>query len=225
MFPPHGPLPPRVYWRRRAFAVGASFLAVVVLAMVIGRLVGTEDDRPVPVGEVGAGPHTPPPSSPAASPPTATPPTTSPAESPAAPRPTVPPGPPKACPDSVIKVAASTGTSRYRVGDRPVLRLLVTNAGKVTCVRDVSRELRELVIMSADGRERLWSSQDCYGPPEEQRRMLAPEKPLEFELRWAGRTSAPGCPANRRTVPPGSYQLIGKLGTLTGTPTPLVLAG
>ncbi|WP_460406505.1 hypothetical protein [Actinophytocola sediminis] len=103
------------------------------------------------------------------------------------------------------------------------MRLLIVNTGTEPCVRDVSRKLRELQIVSADGRERLWSSNDCYAPAGAERRVLAPGKPMEFALKWAGRTSAPGCPLARRTVPAGQYRVIGKLGPLASPPAPLTL--
>jgi hypothetical protein len=251
MIEPNGPLPAGVYWRRRAFAAAASVLAVAVLAWVVGGFVGTADDHPVQGTASSRGlpaqdapSSSPPPGSrlgdpsasasatsatsmspsptaaPAASPSSAPPgrPSTRPA-----PSPTVPPGPPKACPDTVIRVSAQADRPRYRVGERPVLRLLVVNTGQVPCVRDVNRKLRELLIFTADGRKRLWSSNDCYGPPGAEKRLLAPGKPVVFQLRWAGRTSAPGCPVERTTVPAGSYRVLGKLGRLGGPPTPLVL--
>lgn len=250
MIEPNGPLPAGVYWRRRAFAAGAAVLSVVVLAWVIGGFVGTADDQPVQgtgsSRDLGAAAPSSPPSSREAGDPSATasatatmspaasptaPPAASPSPAPpgrpttrpAAPPTTVPPGPPKPCPDSVMKVTAEPGAPRYRVGERPLLRLLVVNAGKVPCTRDVNRKLRELLIFTADGRKRLWSSNDCYGPPGAEQRLLTPGEPLTFQLRWAGRTSAPGCPLERTTVPAGSYRLIGKLGHLAGAPVPLTL--
>jgi hypothetical protein len=221
MFAPNGPLPSAVYWRRRAFAAGSSLLAVVTLAWVIGGLVGNADEHPVR-GESHdrAMPSSPPKPSPPGPGHSAT---TSVGSAPGVASTTVPPSPPKACPDSVVTVTARTGASRYRVGERPVLRLLVMNAGPVPCTRDLNRGSRELVILSADGRRRLWSSNDCYAPPSPDRRLLAPGKPVEFQLRWAGRTSAPGCPVERRTVPAGEYRVVGKLGRLAGEPSPLVL--
>ena len=250
MIEPNGPLPAGVYWRRRAFAAGAAVLAVVVLAWVIGGFVGAADDQPVQgtASSRAAGasaPSSPPaPSSreasasasasatasptasastvlPAASPGAA--PSARPTTRPAVPPATVPPGPPKACPDSVLKVTAQTGAPSYRVGERPLLRLLVVNTGKVACTRDVNRKLRELLIFSADGRKRLWSSNDCYGPPGTEQRLLPPGKPQAFQLSWAGRTSAPGCPLERTTVPAGTYRVIGRLGHLAGPPVPLTL--
>jgi hypothetical protein len=251
MIEPTGPLPRSVYWRRRAIAAAACVLAVVLLAWIIGALVGSADEHPVRGSgdsrQLAAAPSSPSPSdrrseSPSASAsasagPTASPtaaptssavpigsPTTKPAPKPTAkPTPKAPPGPPKACANEVIRVAARPGAASYRVGERPLLRLVVVNVGKLPCIRDLSRKLREIVVTTADGKQRLWSSNDCYGPPGTDRRTLAPGRPVEFTLNWAGRTSAPGCPLQRKTVSPGRYRVIGKLGALTGAPTPLTL--
>ncbi len=214
-------------------------MAVVLLAWIVGGLVGTADDQPV-AGTSGSqrlavAPSSPPPSArpagapsstsgaPTTAPTTAAPTTSATPASPTTRRAPAPAGPPKPCPDAVIKVVAQSGAPAYRVGERPLLRLMVVNVGKVPCTRDVSRKLRELVVTSANGKKRLWSSNDCYGPPEVDKRTLAPGKPLRFSLNWAGRTSAPTCPLNRTTVPPGTYRVVGKLGPLTGTAAPLTL--
>jgi hypothetical protein len=253
MIEPNGPLPRSVYRRRRAFAAGVSVLAVVLLAWLIGGLVEADDQHPVrgtantadlggpaAAGSVRATSDraSAPPSSPGPDDPrgsvTAGPSSTGPASGaskPAPPAPVVttttttpapPPGPPKACPDAVMKVAAAPDVPSYAVGTRPLLRLRIVNAGPVPCTRDVNRGLREILVMGADG-ARLWSSNDCYGPPEADVRVLAPNQPVEFSVNWAGRTSEPGCPLDRRTVPAGTYQVVGKLGALAGAPTQLVL--
>lgn len=241
MIDPSGPLPQAVYWRRRAFAAGASVLAVVLLTWIIGGLVEADDQHPVQgtanAAQVGAtvsgtasasdaraGRASAPPSSPGPDDPrgsvTASPRTSATGSPPATTTP--PPGPPKPCPDAVVKVVATPDVPSYPVGARPLLRLVVTNVGAVPCVRDVSRQLREIVVQGMDGK-RLWSSNDCYGPPERDVRLLAPKQALQFSVNWAGRTSAPGCPADRTRVPAGTYQVVGKLGALVGAPTPLTL--
>jgi hypothetical protein len=249
MIEPTGPLPQSVYWRRRVFAAGVSVLAVVLLAWIIGGLVEADDQHPVqgtasasviqtstgPDGRVTSARASAPPSSPgpddprgsvSASPRTAAPsetgqPTVKPAP-PAAPAPAPPPGPPQPCADAMVKVSATPDAPSYPVGARPLLRLQVMNVGPAPCTRDVSRKLREILVLGADG-TRLWSSNDCYGPPEQDVRVLAPNNAVAFTVNWAGRTSEPGCPVDRRTVPAGTYQVVGKLGALTGPPAPLTL--
>ncbi|GAB1514858.1 hypothetical protein JCM33774_69000 [Actinophytocola sp. KF-1] len=248
MLEPNGPLPQSVYWRRRVLAAVGSVLAVVLLAWLIGGLVEADDQHPVQgrAGTAELGGEAPPrsvrvtservsapPSSPGPDDPrgsvTASPSSSTPSATPS-PSPTVtttsppppPPGPPAACPDKVVKVVATPDVPSYPVGARPLLKLRIVNAGAVPCTRDLNRKLREILVLDADG-TRLWSSLDCYGPPEPDVRVLAPAKVVEFSVNWAGRTSAPGCPVDRETVPAGKYQVVGRLGPLTGPPTPLTL--
>ncbi len=250
MLEPTGPLSPSVYWRRRALAGGVCVVAVVLLAWIIGGLVGSADDHPVQ-GTVGArnlvvaAPSAPAQSSRAASAsasasasstartaePTApgSPPTEHSANQPTGrPVPTsrpapMPTAPPKRCADKALRVVAQPGAQSYRVGERPLLRLMVVNTGDVPCTRDVSRQLRELVITTANGGKRLWSSNDCFAPAGVDKRTLRPAETLRFSLNWAGRTSAPGCPVDRTTVEAGRYRVIGKLGELTGPPATLTM--
>jgi hypothetical protein len=224
MLEPTGPLSPSVYWRRRALAAAVCVLAVLLLAWIIGGLVGSADEQPVH-GTAGSQRLTGPPSSPAPSARPAAPSSTAPTTTTTTT--TMPPPPraepPKPCPDKVIRVTAEPGAPSYRVGERPLLRLMIRNAGPVPCIRDVGRKLRELVITTANGRKRLWSSNDCYAPPDTDRRVLAPAQTLRFSLNWAGRTSAPGCPLNRTTVEPGTYRVTANLANLQSRPTTLHL--
>jgi hypothetical protein len=123
----------------------------------------------------------------------------------------------------VLRVSASIARPSYRVGERPLLTLHVANAGPVACIRDVSRSLRALRVVSADGMTTLWSSDDCYTANIPDTRTLAPGQDATFSVSWAGRTSAPGCPVKRTTVPAGQYAVVGRLGALTSSPTPFAL--
>jgi hypothetical protein len=246
MIEPNGPLSASVYWRRRAIAAGVSLVAVVLLAWMIGGMVEAADQQPVQgtanSHDIAAGSPTSKGSTPtsagresaeasASAAPgdpvnkagTSTKPDEPPGQPPSKSASAEPPAPPGPCPDAAMSVIASPGEPTYRVGQRPLLRLSVTNKGPVPCFRDLGRKLREMVIMSADGQQRLWSSNDCYGPPGAEVKTLQPNETLSFTLNWAGRTSEPGCPEKRVTVPAGTYQLVGKLGPLVGAPSPLVL--
>jgi hypothetical protein len=249
MIEPNGPLPQSVYWRRRASAAVASVLAVVLLAWLIGGLVEADDQHPVQgtastadLGSPTSGVRvtsdreSAPPSSPGPDDPrgsvtaragepsseAASPTTSSPVPVTTTTTPAPPPGPPGPCQDEVTRVTAMPDVPSYPVGARPLLRLQVTNVGPVPCTRDVSRKLRELVVLGMDG-TRLWSSNDCYGPPEQDARVLPVNQPVEFSVNWAGRTSEPGCPVDRKTVPAGTYQVLGRLGPLVGPPATLTL--
>jgi hypothetical protein len=242
MIEPNGPLPQSVYWRRRAAAAGASVAAVALLTWLIGGLVESDDQHPVqgtadtadlggpaPAASVRASSErvSAPPSSPGPDDPRgsalASPSPTSAAPAPVTtPAPAPVPVPPAACPDAVMRVVAAPDAASYPVGTRPLLKLLVVNAGPVPCTRDVNGKLREILVLDTNG-TRLWSSNDCYGPPDQDVRLLKPNQPAEFPVQWAGRTSAPGCPLNRKTVLAGKYQVVGKLGPLASKPAPLVL--
>jgi hypothetical protein len=222
MLEPTGPLPPSIYWRRRVLAGVVCVLAVMLLTWLVGALVGSADDQPVR-GTSGAQNLTGPPSSPPPSTRPATPSSTSAATTSPAPTSSASPPPLRSCPDDVIEVGAQPGARSYRVGEHPLLRLTIRNTGAVPCTREVSRRLRELVITTANGGKRLWSSNDCYAPAEVDRRMLLPGKPLTFSLNWAGRTSSPGCPVHRATVEAGRYRLTASLAHLQSPPATLLL--
>lgn len=234
MIEPTGPLPPSVYRRRRVAAIVALVAAVALLVLTIDGLVGGDDSGQVRNVAGSDGDtvlrSTPPPMtrpSPGGSTTTSPTGTTSPAAESGTPSTssstTQPPSPPKPCPDDAIVVRADTGKPSYRVGEQPLLKLVVINVGEQPCVRDLSRKLRELVITRKSDGKRLWSSNDCYSPPGKDVRTLRPAKRLTFTLNWAGRTSAPGCPVERETVPAGEYLVTGKLGKLTGEAVPLRL--
>ena len=53
--------------------------------------------------------------------------------------------------------------------------------------------------------------------------LLQPGQVISYDVDWAGRTSAAGCPRSRTVVPAGQYALIAELGNLTSAPTPFAL--
>ncbi|TQM35644.1 hypothetical protein FB388_7083 [Pseudonocardia cypriaca] len=144
-----------------------------------------------------------------APPPTTTPPPTTPAR-------------PVPCTNDMIAVGAEVVGPERRVGERMVLRLVVTNSSTQPCVRDLDPVRQEIVVWSADGSQRLWSSNDCSSAKGADPRTLAPGQPLTFTVRWAGRTSAPGCPQRRDTVPAGEYRLLTRVDDVISPPTQFV---
>jgi hypothetical protein len=122
----------------------------------------------------------------------------------------------------MIAVKAEVAAGEHRVGDRTLLRLVVTNTSAQPCVRDLDPVRQEIVVWSADGGLRLWSSNDCSSAKGADLRTLAPGEPVAFSVRWAGRTSAPGCPAQRETVPAGEYRLLTRVDDVISPPTQFV---
>ena len=236
MIEPQGPLDPSVYWRRRAFALGGSILVVVLMAVIISAWLGhgsqadpqgvanrqnvaaTSSKRltssPPTSGTIAAAGAS---SSSSSAPPAPTP-TTSTTTGPPPPPP--PPGP---CPDTAVGVEARIAQPSYRVGQAPLLTLVVTNTGPVACKREVTRQLRELIVFTADAKTRLWSSSDCYYQQPADTRLLQPGEQATFSIAWAGRTSAPNCAPSGAPLPAGDYVVVGKLGSLTSHPTPFKL--
>ncbi|MQA11371.1 MAG: hypothetical protein GEU98_23040 [Pseudonocardiaceae bacterium] len=235
MIEPTGPLPPSVYWRRRVVAAVGSVLA---LLLIVWLLSSGSDESVAPTGgkDEGIAASAPPPSTSSTS-------SSSSATSSTSPSPTssghpVPssgkppessrtsprkPEPPRACADEVLKLVVRLGKPAYRVGERPRLSMVLTNAGPEPCVKNVSRQLRELVVTTMDRRNRIWSSLDCYPPTTNERPVLRPGQQLRFDLRWAGRTSEPGCPIERQVVPAGEYLVTGKIGKSISAPARLRL--
>jgi hypothetical protein len=129
------------------------------------------------------------------------------------------PGSEGPCPDQVIGVAAQVGAPQYKVGERPVFRLVIVNNGPVPCKRDLDAALQELGLFTGDGAKKLWSSNDCFPGKSKDLRTLTPGEPVTFALNWSGRTSAPGCRGSRAPVGAGEYRLLSRLGGIVSPPT------
>jgi hypothetical protein len=244
-----GPLPASVYWRRRWVAIASAVSVLALLAWGTSALVtggpdtaGSPTVRPATRAAVSApqqaspspaappqaapqpgteGPEEPGPSATATTErlvPDDTPRASSPVPSPAP----VPPTGPVPCTNDMLAVTAEVDRPEHRVGDRPLLRLVVVNTSDQPCVRDLDPVRQEIVVWSADGSERLWSSNDCSRAEGVDLRTLVPGQPVASSVRWAGRTSAPGCPAARSTVPPGSYRVMSRVDDVISSPTPFV---
>ncbi|EWM14488.1 hypothetical protein, partial [Kutzneria sp. 744] len=233
MIEPSGPLEPSVYWRRRVIALVCSVLVVVLLAVIISSLLGrgSQADPQGVANKQGVVPtsskrltSSPPTSgtiaaagasSSSSASPVPTPTTTT--------GPPPPPPPPGPCPDTSVTVEGRIAQAAYRVGQAPLLTLVITNSGPVACKRDVTRQLRELIVLTADGNTRLWSSSDCYYQQPADVRLLQPGEQATFSIAWAGRTSSPNCAPSGALLPVGDYVVVGKLGNLTSKPTPFKL--
>jgi hypothetical protein len=230
---PVGPLPASVYWRRRAVA----FVGLVgVLLLIWAVLPGGADDTPRDSAAAAGSP-----TDPAAAPTstgsgglTASPATddpgragdgpataaTTPVATTARPTPTPPPAP-KPCPDSALRLAVSPAQPAYVVGQAPVLRLQVRNAGTASCTRDLGAALQEVLLYR--GTQRLWSSNDCYPEGQRDEELMRPGVVHTFSVVWSGLVSRPKCAGTRTRVGAGSYALAARLGTLVSPRAPLTL--
>jgi hypothetical protein len=139
---------------------------------------------------------------------------------PAAPVPATGPVP---CTKAMLSVGAEIDRPDHKVGDKPVLRLVVTNVSDQPCVRDLDGSRLEIVVWSGDGVDRLWSSNDCVNPKTTDLRTLIPGQPVVFAVTWLGRTTSPGCTQPRTRVPAGAYRVMTRVDDLVSAPTPFLL--
>jgi hypothetical protein len=207
---PTGPLPPDVYRRRRALAAAGSVLALVLLVWLVGAVIGRGDEA-TPREPVAS--SSPPP--PAETPVVASSSSTTPPPPPGPPKP--PPGPPKPCEDAELKVSARVDEPSHAAGQEVGFAIVVSNTGALPCTKEIGRAVRELVVTTADGATRLWSSNDCYSTAGSEVRVLRPGEEFDFGLRWPGMTSEPGC-GKRTLLGPGDYLLTARVAGKAGDP-------
>jgi hypothetical protein len=233
-----GPLPPAVYWRRRAVVLGALLIVVLALFYTFGGTpkapagkqttmdstspaAATPDTTPTVLTPIITDnkPHQDPDDD---APPTAfTLPTNGPA-SPTAAAQAPASGP---CADAEILVTASPASSKVPAGKPVDLTIKFRNVGKRSCNRDIGADAQELRLI--DGEKVIWSSDDCNARHGSDVRKFAPDDTVAFTLTWNGRRSRSGTGATNCTTAPvpaiGTYALIGRLEGATSPPVALRL--
>ncbi|MDT5090771.1 MAG: hypothetical protein QOH60_134 [Mycobacterium sp.] len=224
---PHGPLPPQIYWRRRALAIGIAVLVIgAVVAVVITVLTGNAGADT----KNSAKPASPPQSAPPnpqpeiKSPLTPLPPPPTPTPTPISavtPPPVLKDG--DDCPDSTLAVKGITNQPQYLFGEQPKFTMVVTNIGLVACQRDVGAAVLAAYVYSLDT-NRLWSNLDCAPSNETLVKKFSPGEQVTTEVTWTGMGSAPQCPLPRQPIGPGTYNLVVQLGNLRSAPVPFIVA-
>ena len=208
MLHPVGGLPARVYWRRRLVVLAVLLALLAGGGWLVVRLLD-------PPGEGSTAAQDAPPSRPVPTPAleqvlpslasVRTP-------SPAAPRPAGPtPGGP--CTDDMVELTLRAPV-QVRAGSTPTLEIVVRNVSEVPCVRRLDGELQEVELFDDDG-DRVWGSNDCRPEESDRRATLEPREEVALEIVWSGRTSEPGCAAERTVPEAGVYVLRGRLDTAT----------
>ncbi|MGK8521726.1 hypothetical protein ACRS6B_09305 [Nocardia asteroides] len=217
MLEPNGPLPPEIYWRRRAFAIGILVVALalvtwVVLAMARGgdspgdtRSAGSSSVVAKPV-DAAAKPS----GEPAGAP-----------KSAAATTSAVSAGP---CPDQSLAIKVTVEQPTYRTGEQPVFGIVITNISSVACTRDMGSGLQQVSVHTLDGQRRLWSSTDCYPDGQPDVRTMNRGEQAAFTVTWSGSTSQPNCAGERVQVPPGAYNVVAQLGSVRSAAEPFNIA-
>lgn len=217
-----GPLPPAVYWRRRALVLGAILLVLFLVAQACmaasanpDRSAGESTGSPTPPASPSQpSPVTPEPEEPAGEP-----------EGEDAGEPSgeeLPPGGSgvdlgeAGCTDDEMLVRASAEPTTFAAGGRVRVALLIENDSDRACQRDVGGALREIYLRRSSGADRIWSSRDCADLEGQDVQELAPGMQLEYYVDWNGRASD-DCgqgEAAGELVEPGEYELVARLGTV-----------
>lgn len=235
-----GPLPPAVYWRRRAVVLGAGLLFLIVVlwsctqpgksgpnagksttptttptaeASPTGSVLTPQTGAPPgDEGAVGGDPG-------AADPPVAPDPSgDAPAgDPPVGTVPEVPPPAPGSCTDDEISVVPVPLSKSMRIGGTVGLQLTIKNISNRTCSRDLGADLQEVFIKS--GAAKVWSSDTCGGKGTSVV-SLVPNVEHTFQAEWNGNrdTKCSGPLAAGPDAEPGEYQIFARLGTKHSDP-------
>ncbi|WDZ85678.1 hypothetical protein [Micromonospora cathayae] len=238
-----GPLPPAVYWRRRAVVLGAGILfLIVVLYSCSGSGDNTANPQrspsptpsaaePAPSGSVltpqsGAPPASSDPDAPdgggpgGAGDPTAT------SAAPPAPGGGAPAGPAGGdggCTDAEISVTPVVLPASVRSGAPVDLQLKIKNISGRTCSRDVGADLQELYVKA--GAEKVWSSDTCGTAKGSDVQSFTPAFERSYTVNWNG-LDASQCAngiASGPKLAPGTYQVFGRLDTKLSAPAKLTV--
>ena len=108
------------------------------------------------------------------------------------------------------------------MGDRPILGVSVRNSGSAACTRDLSGPLQVFTVYTAAG-ARVWSTADCFPGEGTDIHTLPAQTAVQYNIKWSGSTSAPGCAGTRVQVPAGRYQVRVSIGTLVAKPADFVI--
>ena len=241
-----GPLPPTVYWRRRAVVIGVVLLAVILLFVSCGG----EDDGP----NRGTGASQAPTPAPASSTPEEEPSFSEadPNGGPALPDPedlrsqqpqpntgtdpsAAPPGTTGnnanvtapadgSCADAELAVTPVPASSAAKRGVPVTIRLKIKNTSARTCTRDLGAGAQELYL--DQGARKYWSSDTCSADRSANPTRMQPGAEYEFAVTWNGRQSSKCAAALAAgpAPPPGRYELRGRVGTKVSEPVALTIA-
>ena len=206
---PVGPEPPSVYWKRRALVIGGVLLVIIGLIMLWPSGGDTESTS----ADAGASPSAAPAASgsPAPSGTPSTPGTASSAASPSAPAPTTD------CLDSEIELRTTVDTPAPKVGTPVTMTMTIANISGVPCTRDVGAAVNQFTITS--GGYRVWSSDDCNPGGQNQIETIPPDQAFAVQATWPSVITSPGCPTPQQAAQPGTYDVAGSNGAVTGVAT------
>ncbi|MDF3307557.1 hypothetical protein P3H15_21245 [Rhodococcus sp. T2V] len=220
MLEPNGPLPPEIYWRRRALAIGGALVVLLLVVWLINSLRGGGDSETDPAAASSSL------TTPVSISPTASGSSTSSggsggsgggggggaaaaggeassgtsgssgASRSGTSSSAAPSGQPVAagqCPDQSLAIKVAADKPTYLPGEEPSFTTVVTNIGTTPCERDLGSSLQQVLVYTIDGAVRLWSNIDCFPQSAADVRTLAAGEQAQFTVKWSAKTSAPDC--------------------------------
>jgi hypothetical protein len=219
-----GPLPPAVYWRRRAIVLGGLLLVILLVTYACsgpGKS-NASGQRSVTPPATALTPSDQPSLAPSTMPSTSAVGTASAAVS------LTPSGlaSPSAsggdtiatCTDAQIKVtpvisSTSSTTQRLEVGGTYDLKLKIRNVSAETCRRDVGGVPEELLVTR--GSTKIWSSDDCqHAKAAHDIRTFGPGIEIYADVKWNSyNVTTSTCKKGKSPTPAGKYVLTGRVGT------------
>ena len=198
---PVGPRSPRVYWRRRLVALALVVALVVAVAVALSALgraradgaadggTGAEADGAAVAGDAVAD--------------------DAPDDAGTGADDGAAPVVPVACEPAALALTLASDGITYPAGSAPAFTLGVTNTGADACTVDLGGAEHEVVVVS--GADRIWSSVDCAGEPEERLLLLEAGAREETVVAWDRTRSAPECPADLPEPRAGTYSATATL--------------
>ncbi|GAB3816791.1 hypothetical protein [Kribbella italica] len=211
MLRPVGHLPASVYWFRR----GLLLVALVVVLVLFGRLIGGGGDKPENTaagspqqGETPAAPVDPTstPSTdeqtPAKTPPPTGKPTGKPTDKPNTPETPKTPEAPEACAGRDVRVNVLPAVRSIKDGGSLNFAIQLS-AVRGECKAAIDPTLLSLTITS--GADQIWSTTQCEQTVPRATFLVAKGKQSTSTVAWDGRRSGPGCLPGQPVAKPGTY--------------------
>ena len=209
MLRPVGHLPASVYWFRR----GLLLVALVVVLVLFGRLIGGGGDKPENTaangpqqGETPAAPADPT-STPSTDEqtPVKTPtgkPTQKPTDKPSTPETPKTPEAPKDCAGRDVRVSVLPAVRSIKSGGSLNFAVQLS-AVRTECKAAIDPTLLSLTITS--GADQIWSTTQCEQTVPRATFLVAKGKQSTSTVAWDGRRSGPGCLPGQPLAKPGTY--------------------
>lgn len=232
-----GPLPPAVYWRRRALVLGVVLLGLFLIAQACmasapaDRASGEETATSAPPS---AGPGTATPVAPDDPDPDSDPDPDGDPNSDADPDPDTGDDRPAGgtgsdadeCEDDEILVVAETSATTVQAGNPVTFTIQIGYDSDRPCTRDVGGDQRELYLVRGSGADHVWSSQHCAKPEGSEVVELDEDwQPRAHHIGFDGRGTAEcdGQVAAGPELESGEYRLYARLGSALSEPVTVTL--